>query len=80
MAQIQIPIQGNSKLIDNELKSADDPNFCKLLFLTYLKVQERSNTSSLEAQACFFRLQYEGDFVSLCTVTFWQKVDFLIGD
>ena len=25
-----------------------------------------------------FQITYEGDFRSLCTVTFWQKVDFLI--
>ena len=24
-----------------------------------------------------FQIAYEGDFRSLCTVTFWQKVDFL---
>ena len=32
----------------------------------------------LEAHVGFFRLlTYEGDFRSLCSVTFWQKVDFL---
>ena len=27
-----------------------------------------------------FQISYEGDFRSLCTVTFWQKVDFLISN
>ena len=35
----------------------------------YRKVA-RSNTSFLEAHAGFFRLLNEGDFQSLCTVTF----------
>ena len=43
----------------------------------YCKVSS-SNTSRLEAHAGFFQIAYEGDFQYLCTVTFWQKVDFLI--
>ena len=27
-----------------------------------------------------FQIAYEGDFWSLCDLTFWQKVDFLISD
>ena len=27
-----------------------------------------------------FQIAYEGDFWSLCTVTFWKKVDFLISN
>ena len=38
-----------------------------------------SNTSRLEAHVGFF-IAYEGDFWSLHTVTFWQKVDFLISN
>ena len=43
----------------------------------YHKV-ESSNTSHLEAHAGFFQITYDGDFWFLCTVTFWQKFDFLI--
>ena len=39
-----------------------------------------SNTFRLEAHAGFFQIAYEGDFRSLCTVNFWQKVDFLISN
>ena len=39
-----------------------------------------SNTSLLEAHAGFFQIAYEGDFRSLCAVTFQQKVDFLISN
>ena len=35
----------------------------------YRKVAS-SNTSCLEAHADFFQIAYEGDFRSLCTVTF----------
>ena len=45
----------------------------------YRKVAS-SNTSHLEAHACFFLIAYAGDFLSLCSVTFWQKVDFLISN
>ena len=38
-----------------------------------------SNTSQLEAHAGFFRLLIKGIY-DLCTVTFWQKVDFLISN
>ena len=38
-----------------------------------------SNTSRLEAHDVF-QIAYEGDFRSLYTVTFWQKVDFLISN
>ena len=48
-------------------------------FYKYSKVAS-SNTSPLEANAGFFQIVYEGDFWSLCTVTFWQKVDFLISN
>ena len=44
----------------------------------YCKVAS-SNMSLLEAHAgALFQVAYEGDFRSLCTVTFGQKVDFLI--
>ena len=36
--------------------------------------------SRLEANAGFFQIAYEEDFLSLCTVNFWQKVDFLISN
>ena len=43
--------------------------------LEYRKVAS-SNTSPL--RTCrLFQIAYEGDFWSLCTVTFGQKVDFL---
>ena len=45
----------------------------------YRKVAS-SNTSCLEAHAGFFKLLMKGSFSSLCTVTFWQKVDFLISN
>ena len=48
-------------------------------YLAYRKVAS-SNTSCLEAHADFFQIAYEGDFRVLCTVTFWQKVDFLISN
>ena len=41
----------------------------------YRKVA-KSNTSSLEAHAGFFRLFMKG----ICSVTFWKKVDFLISN
>ena len=47
--------------------------------LKYCKVAS-SNTSSLEANAGFFQIAYEGDSRSLYIVTFWQKVDFLISN
>ena len=34
--------------------------------------------SRLEANAGFFQIAYEEDFLSLCTAPFGQKVDFLI--
>ena len=37
-----------------------------------------SNTSHLQVQAGFFRLFTRGIFLSLCTVTFWQKKNFLM--
>ena len=46
---------------------------------TYRKVAS-SNTSHLEAHAGFFKLLMKGDFQSLCTVTFCQKVDFLMSN
>ena len=46
--------------------------------LFYRKVAS-SNTSRLEAHAGFFRLLMKGIF-DLCTVTFWQEVDFLISN
>ena len=39
-----------------------------------------SNMSHLEAHAGFFQIAYEGDFLSLCTLSFWQKVYFLISN
>ena len=39
-----------------------------------------SNTSHLEAHGGIFQIAYEGDVWSLCTVTFWQKVDYLISN
>ena len=45
----------------------------------YRKVAS-SDPSRLEAHAGFFQIAYEGDFGSLCTLTFWQKVDFLISN
>ena len=36
---------------------------------TYIKIAS-SNTSRLEAHVDFFQIAYEGDFQSLCTVTF----------
>ena len=47
--------------------------------LKYCKVAS-SSMSRLEAHAGFFQIAYEGDFWSLRTVTFWQKVDFLISN
>ena len=41
--------------------------------LDYRKIAS-SNRFCLEAH----QIAYEGNFWSLCTVTFWQKVDFLI--
>ena len=38
-----------------------------------------SNMFCLEAHAAL-KIAYEGDFLSLCTVIFWQKVDFLISN
>ena len=53
---------------------------CSLIFLKNLKYckVKSSNTSCLEANDGFLQIAYEGDFRSLCTVTLWQKVDFLI--
>ena len=45
----------------------------------YRKVMS-SNTSHLEAHVGFFRLLMKGIFDPLCTVSFWQKVDFLISN
>ena len=55
-------------------------NTCFLL-LDYHKVAS-SKTFYLEAHAGFFRLhmKVEGDFRSLCTVSFRQIVDFLISN
>ena len=40
-----------------------------------------SNMSRLEAHVLrLFQIAYEGDFWSLCTVTFGKKVDFLISN
>ena len=50
------------------------------LFLFYYRKVASSNTSCLEAHASFFQIAYEGDFLSLCTVIFWQKVDFLFSN
>ena len=66
-------------------KSLLDPsnNFlpidCKDFWTKYRKVVS-SNTFCLEAHAGFFQIAYEGDFRSLCTVTYWQKVDSLISN
>ena len=38
------------------------------------------NTSCLEVHASFFRLLMKGIFYPYVTVTFWQKVDFLISN
>ena len=47
-----------------------------MIFTNYRKVMS-SNTSHLEAHEGFFQIAYEGDFRSLCTVTFWRKVDLM---
>ena len=51
------------------------------LNIDYRKVAS-CNTSHLEAHAGsrLFQIAYEGDFRPLCTVTFRQKVDFLISN
>ena len=43
--------------------------------MAYHKVAS-SNTSRLEAHAGLFKIAFEGNFLCLCTVTFWQKVYF----
>ena len=45
----------------------------------YRKVAS-SNMSRSEAHAGFFRFLMKEYFWSLCTVTFWQKIDFLISN
>ena len=53
---------------------------CQVEYIgTYRKVAS-SNMSCLEAHAGFFRLFMKGIFDPLCTVSFWQKVDFLISN
>ena len=39
-----------------------------------------SNMSRLEGHTGFFQIAYEGDFRSLCTVIFCQKIDSLISN
>ena len=37
-----------------------------------------ANTVKSQVLTCrLFQIACEGDFQSLCTVTFWQKIDFL---
>ena len=47
----------------------------KVQFLAFRKVAS-CNTFRFR----LLEISYEGDFLSLCNVTFWQKVDFLISN
>ena len=70
---LKLPIQ-SFILSQNFILSLDHLQFinCKIA---------SSNTFRLEAHAgIFWLLKYEGHFWSLCTVTVWQKVDFLISN
>ena len=49
------------------------------MYVIYCKIAS-SNTSRLEAHVDFFKLLMKGIWGSLCTVTFWQKVDFFISN
>ena len=35
---------------------------------------------SFRSTCTLFQIAYEGDFLYVCTVTFWQEVDFLISN
>ena len=50
-----------------------------ILKARYYKVAS-SNNPRLEVHSAFFHIAYEGDFKSLCTVIFGQKVDFPISN
>ena len=66
----------------------DDPR--ALSIWPYLKYFQRlllfRNSSTVKASLNYcshqrlFHIAYEGDFWSLCSVTFWQKVNFLISN
>ena len=43
-----------------------------------VKLSPEFSQVSFRSTYSLFQIAYEGDFGSLCTVTFWQKVDFLI--
>ena len=62
-----------------------DPDKLELLgnyFSPNVETLQKDVNANMKNQpvGIFFQIAYEEDFGSLCTVTFWQKVDFLISN
>ena len=74
------------KVLGNRLKQGKKirilPTYQTCHLTYHLKISSKSRTVKLRVQHVLFRstfrlfqIAYEADFGSLCTVTFWQKVD-----
>ena len=50
------------------------------VFLGTCKYFRKSSRNPLRSTYRLFQIAYEGNFWSLCTVTFWKKDDFLISN